>query len=157
MSHSTAFSNNQPAQDLLAKADQMAKGEFNYPYSNENLAIDDLLERIGGDATAHRVDRLAKAIGNANPAHNKALFQNAIERLAYDKNGEKVPAAEFSKNLYAIFGAVLTGHPVTSKTIDEARGLANAASARISSVDDEAAVRSEDEALAQAKTIPLIR
>ena len=147
------FGKHKKAGEIMALAESIKAGDFQYPQSNQPLAIDQAVELIAQNARAHRVERLANYSGDTSPDHNEHLFKKAIKRLALDSEGQKLSAEEFSKNIYAIYGAVFTGHPVTSKTVEEGVSIANAAFVRASGADSQA-ISDADAALEQAAEIP---
>ena len=147
------FGKHKKAGEIMALAESIKAGDFQYPQSNQPLAIDQAVELIAQNARAHRVERLANYSGDTSPDHNEHLFKKAIKRLALDSEGQKLSAEEFSKNIYAIYGAVFTGHPVTSKTVEEGVSIANAAFVRASGADAQA-ISDADAALEEAAEIP---
>ncbi len=138
---------------LMQLSDDISTGMFNYQHSNSASSIDEVVDIIADDARENRVERLAKYMGNTSPQHNEAVFEKVMERLTVDKDGVKASPEEFSSRLYAIYGAVLTGHPVTSKTVEEGRAIADAAHARASG-SSEKEIRQADQAMHEAAEIP---
>ena len=138
---------------LVEAADDISAGMATYQNSNSASSLDEILDVVTDNARGNRIERLAKFMGNTSPQHNEETLEKVMERLVFNEDGSKAPVEEFSKRLYAIYGAVLTGHPVTSKTVEEGRAIADAAHARASGAGLKDVSRA-DNAVIEAANIP---
>lgn len=147
------FGKHEDAKKIMDFADQIENGTLHYPQSNQAIAIDQAVTQIAGDAREHRVERLNTYIGDASPEVNEAKLKTAIKRLVHDDDGNQISAQEFSEKLYAIYGLVFTGHPVTSKTVEEGKAIADNAYLRNVKASPEA-IQAADKRLEDAAKIP---
>jgi phosphoenolpyruvate carboxylase len=135
-------------------AEQIAQGNLQYPYANEKLTSEELHTRIAHDAITHRAEQLASHNGPTDIAHSQAKLEKIFKRLAFDKDGNKRPIKNFEKDMYAIYGSVFTGHPVTNMSLDMAGKLSNAANARAKQNPDTQEIEIADTELREAMKEP---
>lgn len=140
--------------EFLTLAEEIKVGQLAYPFSNEDLSPSDLHARIAEDAITHRTNRLAKFTGNTDVAKSQEKLDHIFRRLAFDNEGNKRPIKDFEKELYAIYGSVFTGHPVSNMNADMAGKLSDAANQRGKEKQDPQAIATADEALRNAMKSP---
>jgi phosphoenolpyruvate carboxylase len=87
--------------------------------------IEQLLQRLTLRAFTERARRLARYVGESDPAKNRAAIETAIRRLGLDQDGRPVPFERFRAALEReVYGIVITAHPTFGLAFRIERALA---------------------------------
>ncbi|QEX16928.1 phosphoenolpyruvate carboxylase [Hypericibacter terrae] len=87
--------------------------------------IEQLLQRLTLHAFAERARRLARYVGDGEPASNRAAIEASIRRLGVDRAGKPVPFEQFRATVEReVYGIVITAHPTFGLAFRIERALA---------------------------------
>jgi phosphoenolpyruvate carboxylase len=87
--------------------------------------IEQLLQRLTLHAFAERARRLAKYVGEGDPARNRAAIEASLRRLGFDGDGKPVSFERFRASLEReVYGIVITAHPTFGLAFRIERALA---------------------------------
>lgn len=82
----------------------------------DGVDTQEIFQQLMEDSIEGRARHHASFVGSTQQDQNAAKTFAAFDRLAYDQNGYKRSVKEFEKEIYALYGAVFTGHPVFNMT-----------------------------------------
>ncbi|HWA44350.1 MAG TPA: phosphoenolpyruvate carboxylase [Hypericibacter adhaerens] len=87
--------------------------------------IEQLLQRLTLHAFTERARRLARYVGEDDPARNRAAIEAAIRRLGFDGTGKPVSFERFRATVEReVYGIVITAHPTFGLAFRIERALA---------------------------------
>jgi phosphoenolpyruvate carboxylase len=87
--------------------------------------IEQLLQRLTLHAFAERARRLARYVGDGEPASNRAAIEASIRRLGFDRAGKPLPFEQFRATVEReVYGIVITAHPTFGLAFRIERALA---------------------------------
>jgi phosphoenolpyruvate carboxylase len=87
--------------------------------------VEQLVQRLTLHAFAERARRLAKYVGEGDPARNRTAIEAAIRRLGFDRMGAPVAFEQFRATLEReVYGIVITAHPTFGLAFRIERALA---------------------------------